>query len=201
MAKVALLLFFQICLIIVSTVSAYECLNNSNQFYCKLSTRTPYRFIANYNESQLNYPGKFLMYYFVILFSISKFNYNYTFFIFKGCTEKRIWFMVRHGTRFPGKKHIKSMVKNLPELQKKIIENFKSKNSQLSADSIEDFTKWKLYFDSTYAMNLAEEGEYELTDLAERMQARFPTIFPDNFDGELYKVYTFLYKNFQWVAF
>lgn len=37
---------------------AQNCFNETDQFYCKLSTKTPYRFIANYNDSQLNYPGK-----------------------------------------------------------------------------------------------------------------------------------------------
>jgi hypothetical protein len=61
-----IIFFFQICTTI-SVLLTPKCLNESNQFYCKLGTRTPYRFIANYNESLPNYAGKFEQYYYLII--------------------------------------------------------------------------------------------------------------------------------------
>lgn len=95
--------------------------------------------------------------------------------------------IIRHGTRFPGKEDTKSMISSLPELQKKIIENFNNSH-KLPADFLERITAWKLSFNDSHTMVLTEEGENELTDLAERMQARFPETFPEEYHKELYKV-------------
>ncbi|XP_058806693.1 multiple inositol polyphosphate phosphatase 1-like isoform X2 [Phymastichus coffea] len=168
MLKVILLLFLQICIsTLFPGLFAQECFNDSNKFYCQLNTKTPYRFVANYNDSQLHYPG---------------------------CTEKKIWMMIRHGTRFPGKKHIKKMKTILSELKNKIIENFNKNNSELSVDTVERLTEWRRSFNKDDDKNLALEGEHELVDLAERMQARFPKLLPEDYSKDVYK---FKYTNTQ----
>lgn len=74
MFKIKFLLFTQICiLILLSTTSARNCLDDTNEFYCKLGSKTPYRFIANHNDSRLNYPGKNLNKVY-ILFIYNKFD-------------------------------------------------------------------------------------------------------------------------------
>lgn len=61
MSKVILvLLFIQICATIaLPEDSSQDCLGDSDKFYCKLNAKsTPYRFVANYNDSRPNYPGR-----------------------------------------------------------------------------------------------------------------------------------------------
>ena len=57
------LIFFLCVLLCIKVicfqVNAEECFKNNNNYYCKLSSATPYRLIANYNDSQLKYPGKY----------------------------------------------------------------------------------------------------------------------------------------------
>lgn len=54
-----LILFFQLCiLILTSQALAKDCFKNSNDYKCKLGSKTPYRFIANHNETRPNFPGK-----------------------------------------------------------------------------------------------------------------------------------------------
>lgn len=107
---------------------------------------------------------------------------------FVGCTEKKIWMMIRHGTRFPNKKDIKLMKNDLSDVQEKIIKKFEKNHSELSSDFIRRLSKWKFSVKKDQAQHLTEEGENELIDLAERMQSRFPTLFVDNYKKELFKV-------------
>ncbi|XP_031781275.1 multiple inositol polyphosphate phosphatase 1 isoform X2 [Nasonia vitripennis] len=161
MVKTILVLFVYIfTTILTHGTLSQKCFENSEQIHCKLGSKTPYRFIANYNDSR---------------------------YIYTGCSEKKMWLVVRHGTRYPGKKHVKPMIKKLPKLKKKIVQSNNQNNSELSHDTIEKFNKWTLSFDEKQTMILANEGENELIDLAERMQSRFPNILVDNYDPELYK--------------
>lgn len=96
--------------------------------------------------------------------------------------------MIRHGARFPGKKHIKKMKKLLPELQNKIIEHFNKNCSELSEETVERLADWRIHFSKSDDKNLAVVGEHELTDLGERMQARFPKLFPEDYSKEIYRV-------------
>lgn len=67
-------------LILFSEILAHNCFENHDKFFCKFGTLTPYRYVANYNESLFIYPGenniqKFFLicshfYFFVILNNI-----------------------------------------------------------------------------------------------------------------------------------
>ncbi|KAJ8679356.1 hypothetical protein QAD02_015143 [Eretmocerus hayati] len=150
---------------LISVTRSENCFRNSDHEQCNFGVHTPYRFIANYNESKFVYPG---------------------------CTEKKIWMMVRHGTRNPGRKFVEPMTKHLPEIQSKIIENFEIGNGHLSSIVVEKLRKWKISLKEDDAMKLVDEGENELIDLAERMQARFPTILKEDYDEKSFK---FKYTN------
>ncbi|XP_015598443.1 multiple inositol polyphosphate phosphatase 1 [Cephus cinctus] len=137
-----------------------QCLENNDTHKCKLGTKTPYRLIANLNDSLINYPG---------------------------CIEKKIWLLVRHGTRFPGKKYVPIMMSKLPHLQELILSSYVANRSRLMPDHISQIAKWKLNFAEDAVMKLAEEGEREMIDLAERFQSRFPTLFPEKYSNLTYK--------------
>ncbi|KYN27390.1 PREDICTED: multiple inositol polyphosphate phosphatase 1 [Trachymyrmex cornetzi] len=142
----------------ISLASDYSKHNDS--YRCRLGSKTPYRCIANYDESTLEYPD---------------------------CVEKKIWLIFRHGTRYPGKKYIPRMIEDLPELQHVILKNYENGATNLSADEAALFKKWKLTFTQGNMMKLAVEGENEMIDLGERYQARFPSLMPEAFNNQTYK--------------
>ncbi|XP_024878234.1 multiple inositol polyphosphate phosphatase 1-like [Temnothorax curvispinosus] len=129
-------------------------------YECRLGSKTPYRCVANYDESPLEYPD---------------------------CVEKKIWLVLRHGTRYPGKKYIPRMIDELPELQNVILNNYDKGATNLSADDAALFRKWRLSFARGHMMKLAVEGENEMIDLGERYQARFPSLLPEDFNNQTYK--------------
>lgn len=109
--------------------------------------------------------------------------------------EKKIWLILRHGTRYPGKKYVPRMIDDLPELQHVILKNYKNGVANLSADDAALFRKWKLLFAQKNMMKLAVEGENEMIDLGERYQARFPSLMPEAFNNQTYKVRMTKYLN------
>lgn len=94
--------------------------------------------------------------------------------------------LVRHGTRYPGTKKIKKMDEVLSKLKNKIILQYDK--GSLCDKELKLFEKWKLYPKLIDHKNLAHEGEDEMIDLAERMQNRFPNLFPQEYDNNTYYV-------------
>ncbi|XP_033225689.1 multiple inositol polyphosphate phosphatase 1 [Belonocnema kinseyi] len=137
-----------------------NCLNDKNHYECKLSTMVPYRNIANYEDSPIIYPG---------------------------CIEKKIWLFIRHGTRFPDKKYAIRMIEEFPELQKLILTNFDANKTTLEASQVAKLAKWKMHFEKDDSKNIAEEGENEMIDLAERFQSRFPQLLKKDYTNNTYK--------------
>ncbi|XP_055371226.1 multiple inositol polyphosphate phosphatase 1 [Condylostylus longicornis] len=122
-----------------------------------LATKTPYRVIANRNDSQLNYPG---------------------------CVPIRIWSIVRHGTRNPSKKVIKKAKNDLSILRKRILSSQKTK---LCEKELSLFRNWNFNLGESEEKYLVYEGEMELIELAARMQNRFPEVLYDYYDPDHYK--------------
>lgn len=102
--------------------------------------------------------------------------------------EKKIWLILRHGTRYPGKKYIPRMINELPQLQRIILENYENNITSLSSDDAALFKKWKPSFTQRNMMKLTTEGENEMIDLGERYQARFPSLMPEAYNNRTYKV-------------
>lgn len=102
--------------------------------------------------------------------------------------EKKIWLILRHGTRYPGKKYIPRMINELPQLQCIILENYENNITSLSTDDAALFKKWKLSITQRNMMKLAVEGENEMIDLGERYQARFPSLMPEAYNNQTYRV-------------
>ncbi|KAJ8672613.1 hypothetical protein QAD02_003872 [Eretmocerus hayati] len=138
-------------LILISVSATPDCYNNDDQLLnCNFATKTPYRYVANHNVSRPVYPG---------------------------CTERKIWMIIRHGTRYPSKKWVKKMTGDLPELQDRIEKEFKERNSELSREVADNLRTWRLPFSKNEKGKMTDEGKDELFNLAKRMQARFPTLF------------------------
>lgn len=96
--------------------------------------------------------------------------------------------IVRHGTRLPSKKFIKEIYKILPTLRNEIIENSLKNNVDLTDVELEYLKNWNVSIAEANEKILTHEGEYEMINLAERMQARFPQILPMNYSNTTYKV-------------
>lgn len=80
------------------------------------------------------------------------------------------------------------MLNELPKLQHIILTNYEEGRTKLSADDIVLFKKWKPVFSSSDTMKLTAEGENEMIDLGERYQARFPSLMPEVYSNQTYKV-------------
>lgn len=99
---------------------------------------------------------------------------------FPGCRPKKIWHIIRHGARAPTKTHLRNMEQNLPRIAQIII----NAKSESFLTQIEELKKWKLPFNAE-AVLTAEGGE-ELSSLASRTKARFPTLFPEEYSKTHY---------------
>ncbi|XP_076289898.1 multiple inositol polyphosphate phosphatase 1 [Lasioglossum baleicum] len=151
---------FLILSIYASISFAHNCFLHGRDYRCKLGTKTPYRFIANYDDSVLEYPG---------------------------CTPTKIWLIVRHGTRYPGTKYLPSMIEKLPKLQQIILDNYQKGETNLNDEDIALFKDWKITFVENDTMRLADEGGNEMIDLAERYQSRFPSLMPEVYSNKTYR--------------
>ncbi|OAD60200.1 Multiple inositol polyphosphate phosphatase 1 [Eufriesea mexicana] len=151
---------FIINAISVTFILAHNCFLNNKDYRCRLGTKTPYRFISYQDDS----PPEYL-----------------------GCIPEKIWLILRHGTRYPGRKYISSIIEKLPELQKIILYNYEGNKTQFTEEDAALFKQWKITFNKDDVMNLTEEGELEMIDLAERYQSRFPTIMSEIYNNQIYK--------------
>ncbi|XP_067638914.1 multiple inositol polyphosphate phosphatase 1 [Eurosta solidaginis] len=121
-----------------------------------LSTKTPYRVVANLNDKPITYPG---------------------------CQPTRIWSVIRHGTRNPSKEHIEGAKVKLLRLKENILLN---PLTNLCLDELTRLRLWHFNVSSEEEKYLTPEGVDELIELAERMQKRFPYLLPDQYDPNLY---------------
>lgn len=80
------------------------------------------------------------------------------------------------------------MLDELPKLQHIILKNYEEGRTRLSADDIALLKKWRPLFTSSNTMKLAPEGENEMVDLGERYQARFPSLMPEIYNNQTYRV-------------
>lgn len=124
-----------------------KCTNVQNSYKYYLGTKTPYRIIAGQNATAIKYPG---------------------------CEARKIWAVIRHGTRNPSIEQIDKMSARLPEIRDLILENLQQATDQIHNIDIDLFKKWSIKLKQTDNKKLTHEGEDEMLLLAERMQIRFP---------------------------
>lgn len=104
-----------LCSFIGHIYSEDQCNGLYTNYSHHLSSKTPYRFVANYNTEPVN---------------------------FEGCKAWKIWLVQRHGTRTPGKELDQFVKTRLPEIQKDIANNsFKCK--LCNKDEIKSWTSHK----------------------------------------------------------
>lgn len=141
-----------------------------------LATKTPYRVVANLDDAPADYAG---------------------------CRPTRIWAMVRHGTRHPNRRIVRSMAGRLRQLRDDIVRAQRSGAATAAADGaeatlckrdVELFEHWPpagsvaAGLRESGEMELTAEGHAELAALAERMQNRFADLMPDVYRNQSYLV-------------
>ncbi|XP_044015601.1 multiple inositol polyphosphate phosphatase 1-like isoform X2 [Aphidius gifuensis] len=153
--------FIQLIAVGFASKSDFKCSKNFASYRCRLNTRTPYRFVANNNETEIK---------------------------FKGCTAKKIWFMIRHGARLP-EPNILSETKNLQLLRDQILTKCNLSKCNLSTVQINRLKNWKTQFtEASQPRMLVKEGEQELFGLGQRYQSRFPNLMPKKFTNQTIKL-------------
>lgn len=115
-----------------------------------LSTKTSYRFIENIDDSEIHYDG---------------------------CVPKRIWSVIRHGTRTPGPETAESIRTRLLTIRDLIVSY--SRNS-------EPFRKWKPHRELDDQKRLTKMGQEEMLSLGKRFRNRFPNMLSSEWSNETY---------------
>ncbi|XP_063973930.1 multiple inositol polyphosphate phosphatase 1 [Diachasmimorpha longicaudata] len=155
----SILLIFLTGVLSHDSLTKWQCTPLSDDFKCRLSSTTPYRYIANYDDSEIK---------------------------FKDCKAKKIWLMIRHGTRNPGNSVIKSLGE-LVRIKEGVIKQCDSGNCGLTKKQLKRLRDWKTDLKDGDEMRLTEEGENEMIGLGERFQERFPELMPEKYDNKTFK--------------
>lgn len=142
-----------------SSVSA-DCFVEENFFSHHLGSKTAYDFVANKDDSPI---------------------------AFDGCEPRKVWMVIRHGSRYPSSETLLKMRK-LNQIRDDILDNHGRKRGRLCSDCLSKLTEWSLKVDPKESKILVHEGEDEMIELAERFQKRFPQLFPDDYHNNTYKV-------------
>lgn len=133
----SLLVAVLLCSFVGYLHSENACNGLYGNFSQHLSSKTPYRYVANHDTEPVQFEGKFPMYSFcqlidVIYFILSApymlYNYYYSYLLL-GCKPWKIFLIQRHGTRTVGKQLFDFVQTKLPQIHQDIINNLnKSKN-------------------------------------------------------------------------
>lgn len=142
--------------ILQSMEVAALCHSGSQIAHVSLATKTPYRFVANKDDSSP---------------------------VFEGCIPLKFWSMIRHGTRNPSANIIRSMNERLPTLRDEIVRMHKDSKGTLCNNTLIELSKWTPHLQEVDEKKLTHEGEDELLELGERFQKRFPELLPDKYSN------------------
>ncbi|XP_014252447.1 multiple inositol polyphosphate phosphatase 1-like isoform X2 [Cimex lectularius] len=164
-AVLGLVLFVAICV----GGDPETCLKLENEGLRHLSTKTPYRIIANKKDSPVE---------------------------FKGCTPIKILGVIRHGTRTPGKKATDEITERLNNIKNHLRNDFTQDNSSskesnksskiLCEEDLKNIQRWNFVLESEGEKFLTHEGEDEMIELAERISNRFPSLLDRHYDNDTF---------------
>ncbi|XP_034252056.1 multiple inositol polyphosphate phosphatase 1-like [Thrips palmi] len=153
-------LFAQLVLSSKTSIVLSECHNGSSLVNVSLATKTPYRFVANRDDSPPTY---------------------------QGCSPIKFWSMIRHGTRNPSDSIIQRMNEHLPLIRDEIIKAHRKGKGSLCSHELRQLSKWSPQLEEAEEKILTHEGEDELLLLGERFQKRFPHLLPEVYSNSSFK--------------
>ncbi|KAJ8975347.1 hypothetical protein NQ317_000275 [Molorchus minor] len=151
------LVFLTICIFI--DLSS-QCSITGYPFENHLSSETPYRLVSNKSFYRIQYDG---------------------------CTPKKIWMVIRHGTRNPSISKIEQINNRLPDIRDFILENDNLPNGFIKNRDLDLFQKWEPTLNAESKKKLTREGREEMLLLAERMQSKFPELFDNIYSNTSFK--------------
>lgn len=137
-----------------------ECHHSSSLVNVSLATKTPYRFVANKDDSPP---------------------------VYAGCSPVKFWSMIRHGTRNPSDSIIRRMNEKLPLLRDEILKRHHEGKGSLCRHELRQLSKWSPQLEESEEKKLTHEGEDELLLLGERFQKRFPHLLPEVYSNSSFK--------------
>lgn len=106
----------------------------------------------------------------------------------KDCTPVVFYLLSRHATRYPDKEYIEGLIKLLPTLQEKIINNTITGKATLCQEDLESLKKWKLNMKLEDDNRLSKSGEAEAEELGQRYKERFPSLLDDTYSPEKFTI-------------
>ncbi|XP_046965316.1 multiple inositol polyphosphate phosphatase 1-like [Vanessa cardui] len=157
---VAIIYFFTLSIVIVLSDNLHATTLKPKDIRNFLGTRTPYRFKNNKNDTRISFPS---------------------------CKETKIWMILRHGTRLPSAKDILGMNTKLKDLKFEILMKNNQGKGALKEDNLNLFKKWSTDIEIEQEKYLTLEGQYEMIQLAERMQKRFPNAIKNKYNSKHFK--------------
>lgn len=109
-------------------------------------------------------------------------------YLYVGCEAKKLWLLMRHGTRYPSERNFQALNSKIPMIKEAILNKCKAGQCLLTEEQLKYFVDWKFNVEINQAVLLAPEGKNELIQLAKRFQSRFPTLLPKQYTNDTYKV-------------
>lgn len=116
--------YFLLCFFLHWTNS---CSNDGYPYENYLSTKTPYRLVSNNSFERISYEGKSSGY---LKTAMSSIFLLWLWFVL-GCEPKKVWMLIRHGTRNPSDTHITHMKRRLPEIRRLILNSKELPNGKI----------------------------------------------------------------------
>ncbi|GIY85116.1 hypothetical protein CDAR_1361 [Caerostris darwini] len=104
------------------------------------------------------------------------------------CKPIAFYLLSRHATRYPDKEYIEGMIKLLPSLKEKILNNSLSGKAKLCHEDIEKLKRWKLNMKVDDDKSLSSTGKAEAEVLARHLKEKFPSILNDTYSSEKFTI-------------
>lgn len=145
----AFITFFVISLSLFASKSAHF-YNGDDTYEQHFGTKTPYRVVANENDSEVQFPG---------------------------CTPVKIWYVIRHGTRTPTERLLKEMRKHLPGVLNRIIEA-NERNPDINIKALKKWKLE--YNETVLTEEGAKEHQLLAKRMQKRFPTLFPTTFSND---------------------
>lgn len=105
------------------------------------------------------------------------------------CTPQRIWFLSRHGSRYPSVADGDQLFSPTDTIQSDILANYNAGKTTLCSSDAENIKRWTLnpiMLRTDGPADLSASGRTELINVAKRYQAAFPTLLPKSYSQPHY---------------
>ena len=104
------------------------------------------------------------------------------------CKPSRLWYLGRHGTRFPAAMEGDNLLSEVDTIAVDILQNYESSKTTLCPSDAELIRNWKFNYNfaSNTSAEMVEAGWEELKYLSSRLQKAFPTLLPNHYSSEKY---------------